>query len=264
MAVRTGLTPLVGREEELGLLQRALGRRPKQGAGQVVLLSGEPGIGKSRLVQELKEQVCARRGDPHRVSLLALSPEQCLLSDHRAPAAAPPVCARGCACKPSWRNSNTRCSHYRFPQADTLPLLAALLSLPHPEGYSTAYAQSAETEAEDPGSLSGVAGRGSGEGCRVLCLGRSALGRSLHAGGAHALPGPSAHDAAVGAADLSPRVHAALGQPLAPQPADAQPLRTTAGRGDGRASDAAGRRCRQKWCSRLWPRPMACRCLSKS
>src|SRR6185503_2567131 len=26
-------------------------------------------------------------------------------------------------------------SHYRFPQADTVPLLAALLSLPHPEGY---------------------------------------------------------------------------------------------------------------------------------
>src|SRR5262249_31119275 len=25
-------------------------------------------------------------------------------------------------------------SHYRFPQADTVPLLAALLSLPHPEG----------------------------------------------------------------------------------------------------------------------------------
>ena len=26
-------------------------------------------------------------------------------------------------------------SHYRFPQPDTLPLLAALLSLPHPQGY---------------------------------------------------------------------------------------------------------------------------------
>src|SRR5688572_3354688 len=29
-----------------------------------------------------------------------------------------------------------RAAHYRFPQADTLPLLAALLSLPHPAGYS--------------------------------------------------------------------------------------------------------------------------------
>ena len=65
---------------------------------------------------------------------------------------------------------------YRFPQADTLPLLAALLSLPHPEGYSTADAESAEAEAEDARSVSGVdRGRGR-EGCRVLCLGRSALG----------------------------------------------------------------------------------------
>ena len=81
----------MGREHELGLLQSG-GRRPKQGAGQVVLLSGEPGIGKSRLVQEFKEQF-DKRDDAHRVSLLALSPEQCPVSDYRPPPAPAPVSA---------------------------------------------------------------------------------------------------------------------------------------------------------------------------
>src|SRR5207342_3756654 len=58
VAVGAGLTPLVGREEELGLLQRRW-TQAKEGTGQVVLLSGEAGIGKSRLVQTLKEQVLA-------------------------------------------------------------------------------------------------------------------------------------------------------------------------------------------------------------
>src|SRR5262249_59112516 len=58
VAVRAGLTPLVGREEELGLLRRCW-EQAKAGEGQVVLLSGEPGIGKSRLVQTLKEQAIA-------------------------------------------------------------------------------------------------------------------------------------------------------------------------------------------------------------
>ena len=59
VAVRAGLTPLVGREEELGLLQRRW-LQAKEGTGQVVLLSGEAGIGKSRLVQTLKEQTVTR------------------------------------------------------------------------------------------------------------------------------------------------------------------------------------------------------------
>ncbi len=53
-AATRGLTPLVGREEEVGLLSRRW-EQTKAGVGQVVMLNGEAGIGKSRLVQILKE-----------------------------------------------------------------------------------------------------------------------------------------------------------------------------------------------------------------
>ena len=57
----TGLTALVGREEELELLLRRWSRA-KTGEGQVVLLSGEAGIGKSRLTAALLERLA---GEPH-------------------------------------------------------------------------------------------------------------------------------------------------------------------------------------------------------
>jgi class 3 adenylate cyclase len=52
----TGLTALVGREEEIELLLRRWSRA-KTGDGQVVLLSGEAGIGKSRLTAALLERL---------------------------------------------------------------------------------------------------------------------------------------------------------------------------------------------------------------
>src|SRR5215510_2416548 len=55
-AGRTSLTPLVGREQEIALL-RERWAQVKDGVAQVVLLSGEAGIGKSRLVQVLQEHV---------------------------------------------------------------------------------------------------------------------------------------------------------------------------------------------------------------
>jgi class 3 adenylate cyclase/tetratricopeptide (TPR) repeat protein len=51
-----GLTPLVGREQEVALLLERW-EQVRDGVGQVVLLSGEAGIGKSRLVQVLQAHV---------------------------------------------------------------------------------------------------------------------------------------------------------------------------------------------------------------
>jgi len=60
---RAGLTPLVGREHEIGLLLERW-ERAKEGEGQVVLLAGEPGIGKSRLVRALRQRL---QGESHMV-----------------------------------------------------------------------------------------------------------------------------------------------------------------------------------------------------
>src|SRR6516164_9582623 len=56
-----GLTELVGREEEIDLLLRRWSKA-KTGEGQVVLMSGEPGIGKSRLTAALMERLAT---EPH-------------------------------------------------------------------------------------------------------------------------------------------------------------------------------------------------------
>ena len=55
------LSPLIGREEELDLLLRRWAR-VKSGDGQIVLISGEPGIGKSRLIAALEQRL---QVEPH-------------------------------------------------------------------------------------------------------------------------------------------------------------------------------------------------------
>jgi class 3 adenylate cyclase len=57
----SALAPLIGRDEEIDLLLRRW-TRAKAGDGQVVLVSGEPGIGKSRLTAALEEHLHA---EPH-------------------------------------------------------------------------------------------------------------------------------------------------------------------------------------------------------
>jgi class 3 adenylate cyclase/predicted ATPase len=60
-ALRSGTTPLVGRDEEVELLFRRW-QQAKTGEGRVVLISGEPGIGKSRLTAALSERI---ETEPH-------------------------------------------------------------------------------------------------------------------------------------------------------------------------------------------------------
>jgi class 3 adenylate cyclase/tetratricopeptide (TPR) repeat protein len=60
-ALRATTTPLIGRDEEIDLLMRRW-ERAKRGDGSVVLIAGEPGIGKSRIAQTVVERISA---EPH-------------------------------------------------------------------------------------------------------------------------------------------------------------------------------------------------------
>src|SRR4029077_8380499 len=55
------LTPLVGRDEEIAILMRRW-ERARRSDGQLVLIVGEPGLGKSRLIEEFHSRV---RDTPH-------------------------------------------------------------------------------------------------------------------------------------------------------------------------------------------------------
>jgi hypothetical protein len=171
VVVRKGLTPLVGREHEFGLLREGW-ERVKDGTGQVVLLSGESGIGKSRLVEALKETVgregarCLElRCSPYAQNS-ALQPvieylqqglqfrpedsteEQLSKLEHAlehqgrllklSDDAAERVIAS--AAKQSLQrteiaSSPTAPRHDTTRLQEVIPLFATLLSLPHPDGY---------------------------------------------------------------------------------------------------------------------------------
>ena len=134
VATARGLTPLVGRDEEVGLLQRRWDQATT-GMGQVVLLSGEAGIGKSRLVQVLKEHITAAphtriewRGSPyHQQSVLypVIDHLQRLLRGHHD---TPPA--------EQLRTLEAALTASGVALSEAVPLLAALLSLPLPASYT--------------------------------------------------------------------------------------------------------------------------------
>ena len=132
----TGLTPLVGREQEVGLLLERWAQ-VKDGLGQVVLLSGEAGIGKSRLVQVLKDQVAS---EPQ----AWLTPCQCS-PYHQNTALYPWIdllervalrFEREESPQQKLRKLEGFLVQYGLPLAEAVPLFAALLSLPLPADYA--------------------------------------------------------------------------------------------------------------------------------
>ena len=132
----TGLTPLVGREQEVGLL-RERWAQVKDGLGQVVLLSGEAGIGKSRLVQVLKEHVAS---EPQ----AWLTPCQC--SPYHQNTALYPMIdllervalrfEREESPEQKLRKLEGLLVQFGLPLEEVVPLLAALLSLPLTADYA--------------------------------------------------------------------------------------------------------------------------------
>jgi predicted ATPase len=132
----TSLTPLVGREQEVALL-RERWAQVKEGVGQVVLLSGEAGIGKSRLVEILKEQVAA---EPQ----AWLTPCQC--SPYYQHTALYPILdllervvlrfEREESPQQKLNKLEGFLVQYGLPLAEVLPLFTALLSLPLPGDYA--------------------------------------------------------------------------------------------------------------------------------
>jgi class 3 adenylate cyclase len=129
----TGLTPLVGRESEVRLLLERWAQS-QEGRGQVVLLRGEAGIGKSRLVEVLRQRVLSQgvarivfRCSPyHQRSSLHPVIDHLQRVLHWDSTDTPE--ARLEALEGALRTS-------RLPLEEVTPLLAALLSLPHPARY---------------------------------------------------------------------------------------------------------------------------------
>jgi class 3 adenylate cyclase/predicted ATPase len=128
---KTALTPLVGREQEVGLLFDRW-EQVKEGRGQVVLLSGEPGIGKSRLAYTLREHVTnegsllfeARCSPYHQHSalypLIEVLQRTLLLTRQDTDDEKVQKLERALAL---------------YTMQETLPLFTALLSLPTPSQY---------------------------------------------------------------------------------------------------------------------------------
>ena len=156
-AEQAGFTPLLGRDHEVSLLKDRW-EQAQEGVGQVVLIIGEPGLGKSRLVHTIKQFVRGQAGETDR-SAPTRSP-RAASSDPRPREGSPVIDWR---CSPHYQNTSLhpireyfeRClgfapadpaaarfdrllrhlADHALDRPDVVPLFGSLLSLPPDERF---------------------------------------------------------------------------------------------------------------------------------
>jgi Adenylate and Guanylate cyclase catalytic domain/AAA ATPase domain len=131
------LTPLVGRDDETAMLMRRW-ERARQGDGQLALIVGEPGLGKSRLIEEFHARLC---DVPH--TWVEWSCSQLLQNTPLHPIA---EWGRqrfgGADVPPAQRVAELESSlaQVKLDTAENIPLLAPLVDIPLPPEHATAFA----------------------------------------------------------------------------------------------------------------------------
>jgi tetratricopeptide (TPR) repeat protein len=139
VADRAGLSPLTGRDQEISLLKDRW-EQAQEGMGQVVLIIGEPGLGKSRLVHTLKEYVRALDARSERDSPVIewrCSPQFQNTSLYPAVSDFERALGFGNDEPPQGRFDRLIrwLESHNLARPETVPLWALLLSLPIPDRY---------------------------------------------------------------------------------------------------------------------------------
>jgi len=153
LAAVGGLTPLVGRAQEVGLLVDRW-EQVQDGAGQVILVAGDAGMGKSRLLQVLRDRLA---DEPHTWL-------ECRCSAYHENSAFYPIIdllEQGLLFAPEDSAADKIAKLERaqqlagFAVEQTVPLIAPLLSLPLPERY---FAPQLSAEAQRRKTLEALVG----------------------------------------------------------------------------------------------------------